>query len=215
MTGCCDPVPYRRLFNSKEAQRRLQRYRKKGLDSLARSLVSYLSRRDIDGAEVLEVGGGLGDLQLELFRSGAARSVNIELSGGYEEAAAELLDAAGFADRVERRLGDFVTMHDGLSTADIVVLNRVVCCYPRMPEMMEAAASKTERFLALTFPRERWFMKTAIAAGNMWWALRSCGFRAYVHPVDEIESIARSRGLEVAHRSRTLGWAAVVFERAA
>lgn len=213
VTDCCDPIPYRRLFNSKEAQRRLRRYRRKGLDRLARSLVNYLSTREIDGADVLEVGGGLGDLQLELFRSGAARSLNIELSSGYEEAATDLLDSEGLADRVERQLGDLVAMHDTLGPADVVVLNRVVCCYPRMPEMMEAAAGKTKRFLALSFPRERWFMKTAIAFGNAWWAVRSCDFRAFVHPVEEIESVARNAGLEIAHRDRTLGWQAVVFER--
>lgn len=213
MTECCDPVPYRRLFNSKEARRRLRRYRKKGLDPLARSLVDYLSSRDIEGADVLEVGGGLGDLQLELFRAGAATSVNIELSAGYEQTAGELFESEHLRDRVDRRLGDFVAERDRLDPADIVVLNRVVCCYPRMREMMEAAVEKTERFLALVFPRERWFMKTAIAVGNGWWALRSCGFRAYVHPVDEIESVALESGLEVAHRDQTLGWQGLVFER--
>lgn len=213
MTDCCDPLSYRRLFNSKEARRRLRRYRRKGLDPLARSLVDYLSTRDIDGADVLEVGGGLGDLQLELFRSGAASSVNIELSGGYEETAAELLDSEGVGDRVERRLGDFVAVQDRVDPADIVVLNRVVCCYPRMPEMMEAAVAKTNRFLALSFPRERWFMEAAITFGNAWWALRSCDFRAYVHPVDGIESKARDAGLEVVHGQRSFGWHAVVLER--
>lgn len=215
MSDCCDPTAYRRLFNSKEARRRLRHYRKKGLDPLARSLVDYLSSREIDGADVLEVGGGLGGLQLELLRTGAATSVNVELSGGYEEAAAELLEAEQMLDRVERRLGDFVVDRDRVDPAEIVVLNRVVCCYPRMREMMEAAVSKTERFLALTFPRERWFMKASIAAGNMWWALRSCNFRAYVHPVGEIEAVAGDAGLDVVHRDRTLGWQAVVFERVA
>jgi hypothetical protein len=215
VADCCDPVSYRRLFNTKEARRRLRRYRKKGLDPLARRMVEYLSTRDINGADVLEVGGGLGDLQVELFRAGAATSVNIELSGGYEETAAELLGEERLTDRVERQLGDFVAESDQVDPADIVVLNRVVCCYPRMREMMEAAVAKTERFLALTFPRERWFMKATIAVGNLWWALRSCGFRAFVHPVDDIESVARDAGLEIAHRDRTIGWHAVVFERAA
>ena len=213
MTDCCDPISYRRLFNSKEARRRLRRYRKKGLDPLAQSVVDYLSSREIDGCDVLEVGGGLGHMQLELFRAGAATAVNIELSGGYEEAATELFDSESLGDRVERRLGDFVAVHDQVSPADIVLLNRVVCCYPAMPEMMEAAIDKTKRFLALTFPRERWFMKASIATGNAWWALRSCDFRAYVHPVDEIESMALDAGLEAAHRDRSLGWQAVVFER--
>lgn len=213
MTDCCDPLSYRRLFNSREARRRLRRYQRRGLDPLARSIVDYLSTRDIEGADVLEVGGGLGDLQLELLKLGAARSVNIELSAGYEETAGQLLEIDQVRGRVERRLGDFVVEQEKLDPADIVVLNRVVCCYPRMRDMMEAAISKTGRFLALAFPRERWFMKLGIGIGNVWMRIRSCGFRAYVHPVRQIESVASDAGLQIAHRDRTLGWQAVVFER--
>ena len=213
MSDCCDPVAYRRFFDSKEADRRLRRYRKSGLDDLARGIVDYLASRDIDGADLLEVGGGIGGIQVEMLRVGVANSVNVELSDAYERDASRLIRDEGLTDRVERRIGDFVESQDDVEAADIVILNRVICCYPWMNRMMEAAVSKTNRFLALTFPRERWFMKAAIGAGNLWWSLRSCGFRAYVHPVDEIESVARGAGLEVVHRDFSLGWQAVVFER--
>ena len=215
MSDCCDPVSYRRLFNSKEASRRLRRYRKTGLDRLARGIVEDLAERDIDGASLLEVGGGVGGIEIEMLRHGVDSAVNIELSDAYEGPASELLHEAGFADRVERRIGDFVEERDEIDPADIVVLNRVVCCYPWMDRMMSAAVDKTDRFLALTFPRDRWFMKASIALGNLWWSLRSCGFRAYVHPVSEIVSIATESGLVLRHRDRTLGWQAVVFERVA
>lgn len=181
---------------------------------MARSVVDYLATHDLDGARVLEVGGGVGDLQVELFRAGAASSVNIELSGGYEATSAELMAAEGVDDRVERRLGDFVEQRDELAPADVVVLNRVVCCYPWMEPMMKAAVSKTDRFLALTFPRERWWMKAAVRLENTWMRLRSCDFRAFVHPVEKIESVATEDGLEVRHRDKSLAWQAVVFERA-
>lgn len=212
---CCDPSVYRRFFNSKEARRRLRRYRAKGLDSTATSMVAYLETRGLRGVDVLEVGGGVGDLQVELLKAGAERSVNVELSGGYEEAARELLEAEGLSDRVARRVGDFVLDHESVEPADVVVLNRVVCCYPLMEEMMGAAVAKTRRFLALSFPRERWWMKLAIGAGNSWMALRRCDFRGFVHPVAGIESVARADGLEAVHRHHTLGWQAVVFERPA
>ncbi len=215
MSGCCDPISYRRLFNSKEAARRLRRYRKSGLDRLANGIVEHLAGRDIDGASLLEVGGGVGGIEIEMLRRGVGTAVNIELSDAYEQAASNLLDEAGFTDRVERRIGDFVEESDGIDPADIVLLNRVVCCYPWMERMMDSAVEKTDRFLALTFPRERWFMKASIALGNWWWSLRSCGFRAYVHPTAGIESIATEGGLEVTHRDKTLGWQAVVFERVA
>ena len=215
MSDCCDPVSYRRLFNSKEASRRLRRYRRSGLDRLARGVVDHLAERGVEGGSLLEVGGGVGEIQIEMLRGGVDSAVNIELSDAYEKAARDLLHEAGFGSRVERRIGDFVEAQDEIGSADIVVLNRVVCCYPWMKRMMSAAVDKTDRFLALTFPRERWFMKASIKLGNWWWSLRSCDFRAYVHPISEIQSIAIEAGLEVTHRERTLGWQGMVFERAA
>lgn len=181
---------------------------------MARSVVDYLISRGIEGADLLEVGGGIGDLQLELLRAGVSRSVNIELSPEYEEEAAELVREAAMGERVSRHVGDFVEARDGLDAADIVVLNRVVCCYPWVEKMMEAAVGKTRRYLGLTFPREKWWMKLVIGVGNSWMSIRQCDFRGFVHPVAGIESVATRAGLIVGHRDRNLGWQAVVFERA-
>lgn len=214
VTDCCDPTSYRRFFNTGEAERRLRRYRKSGLDPMATSVVDYLKTRDIAGADLLEVGGGVGDLQIEMLKAGVAHSVNVELSGGYEETAESLMRSEGVEGRVGRRLGDFVEIQDDLEPADIVVLNRVVCCYPWMELMMGAAVAKTRRYLGLTFPRERWWIKAGLALENWYMGLRSCDFRAFVHPVAEIVSTATSSGLQVRHTDRDLIWHAVVLERA-
>jgi magnesium-protoporphyrin O-methyltransferase len=60
------------------------RYRKRGLDRPARRMVEFLQSRGIDGATVLEVGGGIGEIQLELLKRGAQRTVNLELSPAYD-----------------------------------------------------------------------------------------------------------------------------------
>jgi magnesium-protoporphyrin O-methyltransferase len=212
---CCDPVSYRRFFNRKEAQRRLRAYRRRGLDPMATSMVDYLKTQAIEGVELLEVGGGVGDLQVELLKAGVARSVNVELSSGYEEAATELIEAEGLEDRMTRRLGDFVELCDDLDPADIVVLNRVVCCYPWMEPMMSAAAAKTRRYLAVAVPREKWWIKAALGVGNAFMRLRGCGFRAFVHPIHGIEAVAAQHGLVVRHRDSNTFWQAVVWERVA
>lgn len=41
-----------------------------------------------------------------------------------------MLEAAGMADRVTRRFLDIAQTPDGVEPADVVVLHRVVCCYP-------------------------------------------------------------------------------------
>ena len=215
MSDCCDPIPYRRFFNTKEATRRLKNYRKRGIDSMAESIVGHLEVQGIDGMSVLEVGGGVGDVQIELLKLGAESAVNLELSDAYGPAAKELADEAGFGERMTQRFGDFVEMQDDVEPADIVLLNRVVCCYPFVDPMMRAAVAKTNRHLALVFPRERWGSKVGIAMSNKLNSWRGCEFRAFVHPVDDIEAVATRSGLEAQHRHRNFVWQAVVFSRAA
>jgi len=215
MSDCCDPIPYRRFFNTKEANRRLKNYRKRGLDARATDIVDYLKTQDLAGSDVLEIGGGVGDLQVELLKAGAGKAINVELSDAYEDVAIQLAEDEGFGDRMTRQFGDFVDVQDELESADIVVLNRVVCCYPFMERMMNAAVSKTDKHLGLVFPRGRWWTRTFFGLGNKYWAVRSCDFRGFVHPPDEIEKVATDNGFVVRHRSNDLTWQAVVFEKVA
>ena len=206
MTSCCKPSEYRRFFNSKFAQRDLDRYRRKGLTETERDLVTLC--HEVEGASVLEVGGGIGALQLELLADGAASATNVELSGGYEEAAREL-----FAERdVERIVGDFVELD--VPAHDIVLLHRVVCCYPDVDALVGAAADRTRRRLALTLPQQRRWIGWGLGAVNAWLALSRCGFRTYQHPLDRIVAVAAAHGLRLeGRRRRGLVWESVVFVR--
>ena len=214
MPDCCDPTPYRRFFNRKEADRNVRSYRKRGLDPMAKGVIDFLVSSGVEGADVLEVGGGVGAVQIELLKAGAAKTVNAELSSGYEDSALKLAKAEGLEDRITRRLCDFVEDDDDFEPADIVVMNRVVCCYPWMEKLMGAAVAKTDRYLALVFPRQKWWVKWGIGSGNGFMALRGCDFRAFVHPVDRIEAVATDAGFVVRHTDNNFIWQALVLERA-
>jgi hypothetical protein len=69
-------------------------------------MVEFLELRGIEGATVLEIGGGVGEIQIELLKRGAVRSVNLELSSAYEEEATRLLREAELEGRAERRVHD-------------------------------------------------------------------------------------------------------------
>ncbi|HUG32894.1 MAG TPA: SAM-dependent methyltransferase [Acidimicrobiia bacterium] len=212
MSDCCNAAAYRDLFDEKQARRDLRRYDKKGLDDLGRSIVAYLSSRGLSGRTVLEVGGGIGAMQAELLLAGADSATNVELSGEYEETARALLDRTGTRDRVERRIGDFTELAGELE-GDDVVLHRVICCYPFMDRLMEAAMSSSKRFIAATFPRDRFGVKAVIALENTWHKIRGVDFRGYVHDPEEIVETARSGGFEVVFQERDFSWHATVFER--
>ena len=71
VAGCCDPRGCDQFFSHRFARRVAKRYRKRGLDKTARRIVEFLESRGLDGATVLEVGGGVGEIQLELLKRGA------------------------------------------------------------------------------------------------------------------------------------------------
>lgn len=214
MTDCCNVAGYHDLFSEKEARRNLRRYEKKGLDEITRSMVDYLVSRGMEGRSVLEAGGGIGSIQIELLQAGAASAVNVELSGEYEPVATDLLERTDLSDRVRRMVGDFTDLASDLE-ADDVVLNRVICCYPYADRLMSAALSSSKRFVAATFPRDRLLAKLMVGLGNSYYKLRGIDFQSFVHPTDRIEAAAAAEGFEVAFRDSNLVWDAVVFERAA
>jgi len=102
-------------------------------------MVEFLTDCGIEGATVLEVGGGAGEIQVELLKRGAAGPVNLELSSAYEAEAGELLRTAGLDGQAGRRLHDIAVDPDGVEAAYVVVLHRVVCCYPDYQRLLAAA----------------------------------------------------------------------------
>jgi len=200
VAGCCDPTDYRRLFSRKSAARDARRFRRRGLTGTARALVELAG--EVSGATVLDVGGGIGSMELVLLAAGAERATNVEISGGYEEQATALLAERGLADRVDRRVADFVTEGAAVEPHDLVVLHRVVCCYPDVDALMTAAADHALTRLVLTYPQERLPIRLGLRVVNLWLRVSGCGFRTYVHPVARILGAAEARGLRLERRER-------------
>ena len=212
MAGCCSPTEYRRLFNRKYAARDARRYRRHGLSGTSRDLVELAG--DVQGASILDIGGGVGAIELELLASGADHATNVELSGGYEDEAEQLLTERGLAHRVERRVGDFVTDADAIDRHDVVVMHRVVCCYPDVDSLVGAAAAHTGRRLLLTYPQERRWLQAGMHMINLWLQLKRCGFRAFAHPIADIVAAANAEGLRLERRERRgLLWESAAFAR--
>jgi hypothetical protein len=80
MSDCCTPKGYRQLFSEKGARSQAKRYRRKGLDPTTRRLVELLKLRGLRDRTLLEVGGGIGAIQIELLKAGLSRAVSVELT---------------------------------------------------------------------------------------------------------------------------------------
>ena len=206
MPGCCSTRGHDEFFSDGIARRDARRYRRRGLDANAQRLVDFVRGEGVDGLTVLEVGGGVGAIQLELLRAGAGGSVNAELSAAYEPYAAELADEAGLTGRSERRILDFARQGAGLDAADVVVLHKVVCCYPDYETLVGEAARHARRELALTFPRQVVWMRFGFAVINFLQWIRRRSFRVYLHPPAAVLAVAGANGLEPAGRHRGLVW---------
>lgn len=214
MSGCCSAKGCDEFFTERVARRDARRYRRRGLDRLERRLVGFLRERGVDGRSVLEVGAGVGGLHLELVRVGAARAVSVEISPAYEAAARELLREAGLEGRVERRVLDFAEAAEQVEAEDVVVLNRVVCCYPDYEALVGAAAEHARAYLVLSYPREAWWIRVGLAAANLAQRVLRREFRAYLHPPAAILAVARERGLEPALLRRGWIWEVAGLARA-
>jgi len=214
VSSCCTPRGYERIFGEKLARRDAKRYRRKGLDETARWIADRAIENGIEGATVLEAGGGVGAIQLELLKAGAARSVNVELSPGYEEAAAELARESGLAERIERRLGDVVADEE-LGEADVVVLHRVVCCYPDYEALLGAAARRARRTIVFSHPPAHAVARLVVTGVNLFLALTRSEFRSYTHPPEALRSVVQEAGFHVVAERRGRIWRAVALTRLA
>ena len=211
MSGCCVPRGFE-LFGEKTARRDLRRYRRRGLDKTAREIVRFLGRRGVEGDTLLEVGGGIGAIQVELLRGGVARAVVVEASEAYEEPARELLRESGLEARAERRTLDFAQEAESVESADLVVMHRVVCCYPDPERLVGAAAERARRYLVFTFPRYSWPTRLASRVPNLWFRIIGWGYRLYVHPPRAMIAAAERRGLRLVHEHRGLFWQLAALE---
>ncbi len=202
------------MFGPKRARKDARRYQRRGLDPTARHIVELLRRQGVEGRTLLEVGGGVGALQIELLKAGVSRVVSIELTPTYEDAAGDLLQRAGLQDRVERRLMDFAEAGDDVAAADIVIMNRVICCYPDMPRLATAAAAHTRQTLVLSFPKETWWTRFGLAIGNLVLRAARLQFQVFVHPPARIIATAEECGLETTLNRSGIFWQVAAFRRA-
>jgi predicted RNA methylase len=203
------------VFDEKQARKDARRYRRKGLPKDAAAGIAFLRKRGVEGMTVLEVGGGIGAAGLELLQAGAARAVNVELSPAYGPLASQLVREAGLDEgAVEVHVGDFVSEAAGIPRADVVVMNRVVCCYPDFEALLAAASDKAGRYLVFTYPRDGAVASAVNGLANLVLKISGRDFRGFVHPRRGMLAVVEHGGLRLAAERRALIWQTTALERA-
>jgi magnesium-protoporphyrin O-methyltransferase len=215
---CCTPggdPRYDRQFDERAAAAKLLAYRRNGPPDMTRQLIDALAAGGVEGLTILEIGGGVGAIHHELLTIGAERAVDVDASRAYLAAATEEAQRQGHADRVRYLGGDFVKLADDVAPADLVALDRVICCYPDMKALVNRSSALARRRYGLVYPRDTWFARIGIALENFGHRLTGSTFRAYVHRTADVEALLAAEGFVARARGANLIWQMAVYERAA
>ncbi len=201
-------------FDRARAEHDLRRYHRRGPLPTTRRLLRALGERPRTGATVLDIGGGVGVIHHELLRRGFAGATHVDRSQAFIDVARRETASAGHASQVDFVLGDFRAVATRLEPADVVTLDRVVCCDPDYATLLPLAADRARHTLGLSFPRDRWYVRWMVAIANAWRRLRGSDFRVYVHSPAAMDALLRRLGLDRTHADATLAWSIEVWERA-
>lgn len=211
--NCCQCQGIEELFNQKYVRKELSQYRARGADETTSMLTDAIRKEGVQGLTLLDIGGGLGAVQHALIEAGVQQVVSVEASAAYIQAAEEEIRRRGQAGRVSIQHGDFVKLAEEIAPADIVTLDRVICCYPEMEKLVSRSASRARKLYGLVYPRDTWWIKIGLALENVYFRLRGSCYRAYVHPTKAVDALLNSHGLERRSHKQTLIWQVVVYVR--
>ena len=211
--SCPQCIGIEELFDEKLAVKELKRFRQKGARPGTCLMVEKIVAEGVEGHTLLDIGGGVGAVQVELLSAGARSAVDIDASSAYLAAARAEAVRRGFGARVTYRHGNFVDLADGIENADIVTLDRVVCCYTDARALVELSARRTRKMLAMVYPRDSRLTRFLNRCLNLLRKAQRSEFRTFVHPWPLLEASARAGGLESRGRFLSGFWEVALFAR--
>jgi SAM-dependent methyltransferase len=213
MTCCAGHCAAAGFFDSRLAERDLRRYRRRGPAGSTRMLLAELRRSSLEGLHLLDVGSGIGVIPAELAAAGLTSVTLADASPAFLEVARRNVGSRYGSRPAQFILGDFTATAATLPEADVVTLDRVVCCYPDPGALLSAAAAHSRRLLAFTFPRERWLIRAGFALGNFIFQLRRNPFRIFVHSPQHMASVLEAAGFVCASHQESFMWSFNLYRR--
>jgi magnesium-protoporphyrin O-methyltransferase len=160
---------------------------------------------------LLDVGCGIGALTFELLNSGIGRATGVDASKAFLSAASEEASRTRRGDVVDFVVGDFLNVAAQLPASTIVAMDRVICCYPEYEPLLKTALQHAERFFALSYPKDEWYVRAGFALENGMRRWKGNPFRAFVHPAAQIRRLIDDAGFRLASRRQTFLWCAEVY----
>jgi SAM-dependent methyltransferase len=209
--NCCEITD--NAFSEAEARSEIRAYRRKGPANQTKLILAAIRSLKLGNVELLDIGGGVGAIYHELLKDIATKATHVDASSAYLKEAKEEATRRGNSDRVNFIHADFTDVANELPNADIVTLDRVVCCYPDFRKLLTAAAEHSRKALAFTYPREVWYLRIGFKIANFFQGLGKDPFRIFLHPVSEMELLLQKEGFERVSLRRLFVWEMALYTK--
>ncbi len=211
--SCC-AVGLNEIFNDRIARHEARRFLRRGLPRRSRKLLAAITRSmSLAGADSLEVGAGIGAITITLLRAGESRARIVDAAPAYVAAARRLAAECGVADHLDIELADYAAWETTDVMVDLIVMDRVVCCYPAWLELLQPASRQARKIIALTYPRTAWWTRFGVAAVNQLQRMRRMSFRVYVHSPAAMHEALRRLGFSTRVEGHHGPWEILVATR--
>ena len=211
--GCCQCQGIENMFDKKAAKRALKQYLKKGPSKTTSMLLDAIHKKGVQDLDFLDIGGGIGAIHYDLIKAGASKGTSIEASSAYIEVVKEERLRNGLSERVNFKHGDFTAMASKVESADIVTLDKVICCYDDMSELVRLSSKLARKIYAVIYPRDEWWTKLALPIINFYPRIKGSSFRVFIHSTKKVEENIFGNKLSRNYYATTLFWQVAIYTR--
>lgn len=209
--NCCEMTD--NTFREDSARADIKEYRKRGPADQTKLILEAVRSLGLKDAELLDIGGGVGTIHHELLKDTVREATHVDASSAYLKEAKAESEKRGNSGRVKFIHADFTDVAADLPQADIVTLDRVVCCYPDFRSLLKNASEHSRRAIALTYPREVWYIRFGLGVINFFQRLRKDPFRVFIHPINEMETLLNEKGFQRVSMKRLFVWEMALYLR--
>jgi SAM-dependent methyltransferase len=209
----CDCPGCPNVFSNAAARDGLRRYRRRGPDRTTRELIDAIVVEGVAGRTVLDIGGGIGAIQLELLAAGAVRTTSVDASPPYVSAARDEAARRGYAERTRHLEGDFVALASEVEPADVVTLDRMVCCYGDVTRLINRSVEHARQMIGLVYPRDAWWTRGLASVMNATGRNTRGKLRWYIHREAALDGRIRAAGFERRFIRRHPLWQVALYVR--
>lgn len=209
--NCCEIT--NNIFDEKSAKADIKEYHKRGPAKQTQLILDAVRSLNLKDIALLDIGGGVGTIHHELLKDVAREATHVDASSAYLKAAKDESEKQGNSERVKFIHADFTDVAADIPQADVVTLDRVVCCYPNFRSLLMNASEHSRKAIVLTYPREMWYVRIVMGFINFAQKLRRDPFRVFIHPIQEIDNLLVAQGFKRVSENKLVAWEMALYQR--